>query len=78
MTSRIATVITASSQPKLPPNRGSREVMRKRYATTASTPPMTPEYETTFDSSRTGAEHRTFVAFCEATFQSAWVADMFV
>ena len=38
---------------------------------------MTPEYETTFDSSRMGAEHKTFVAFCEALLQSARVAGWF-
>jgi hypothetical protein len=37
---------------------------------------MTPEYETTFDPSRTGAEHRSFVAFCEAELWSADVADV--
>ena len=71
MTSRMASVITASSQPRLPPKRGNRAVIRNKYATTASTPPMTPEYETTFEPSRIGAEHRTLVAFCEATLQSA-------
>lgn len=66
MTSKTAMVITASSQPRVPPKRGSREVMRIRYAATASTPPMIPAHETTFDPSRMGAEHRTLVAFCEA------------
>lgn len=71
ITSKTAMVITASSHPGLPPNRGSREVMRNRYARTASAPPITPEYETTSDPSRMGAEHRVLVAFCDATSQSA-------
>lgn len=70
----ITNVMTASSMPKVTPNRGVRVTILRRKKITARTPPATPAPETTAVRSLIGAPHIVEVTFLVAAKgQNLWL-----